>query len=221
MASVPLPRPAGIDRQRIHVVVAVALAAWLSIVVALGTAGAFIGPPGQPPLPIAIGVVAPLLLFWAWLQVSDAFRHFVLSLDLRLIVGMQGWRWAGMGFLFLHAHHILPAVFALPAGLGDMAIGATAPWMVLALARDPEFATSKAFVRWNLLGMLDLVVAVGIGALSATLATGAHGEISTSPMASLPMLLVPAFLVPLFFMLHVAALLQGRQLRRSRDRAAD
>jgi hypothetical protein len=51
----------------------------------------------------------------------------VLSLDIRLIVGMQAWRWAGLDFLSLYVHKVLPAVFALPAGLGDMAIGVTAP----------------------------------------------------------------------------------------------
>jgi hypothetical protein len=139
----------------------------------------------------------------------------VLSLDLRLIAAMQAWRWAGLGFLSLYAHNVLPAIFALPAGLGDMAIGVTAPWMLLALVRQPRFATSTAFIRWNLLGMLDLVVAVGIGTLSALFATGAPGEISTAPMQTLPLLLIPAFLVPLFFMLHTAALMQSRHITRN------
>jgi len=82
--------------------------------------------------------------------------------------------------------------------------------------RQPGFAASPAFVRWNLLGILDLVVALTIGTLSATLATGVPGEISTAPMATLPLLLIPAFLVPLFLMLHTAALMQSRKLIRSR-----
>lgn len=176
-------------------------------------AGAFAGPPGKPPLGIAIGFTAPLLLFLAWMRLSPSFREFVLSLDLRLIAGMQAWRFAGMGFLSLYAHNVLPGVFALPAGLGDMAIGVAAPWIILSLLRQPDFATSNAFRRWNLLGILDLVVAISIGAVNATLTTGAPGEISTGPMGTLPLLLIPAFLVPLFFMLHIAALLQSRQLK--------
>jgi len=140
----------------------------------------------------------------------------VLSLDLRLIAGMQAWRWAGLGLLSLYAHNVLPAVFALPAGLGDMAIGVTAPWIILALVRQPGFAASGAFIRWNVLGILDLIIAVSIGTVSAFLGTGAPGEISTAPMATLPLLLIPAFLVPLFLMLHTAALMQSRQLIRSR-----
>lgn len=214
MTTTVLPRPAEPGRlSGIRLSVTVILSVWFLLVVSLGAAGAFAGRPGAPPFGIAIGVGAPLVVFFAWLRLSQAFRELVLSLDLRLIAGVQAWRFAGLGFLALYAQKVLPGVFALPAGLGDMAIGLTAPWMVLSLIRQPRFAASAAFVRWNLLGILDLAVAVGIGASSATLTTGAPGEISTAPMATLPLLLIPAFLVPLFLMLHAAALMQSRQAR--------
>jgi hypothetical protein len=219
MTAVVLPHPAESQpsgRSGIRQGVVIALAVWLLLVVSLGASGVFVGPPGTPPLPIAIGVAAPLVLFFVWLRLSPSFLEFVLALDLRLIVGMQAWRWAGLGFLSLYAHKVLPAVFALPAGLGDMAIGITAPWMVLALMRQPGFAGRGTFVRWNVLGILDLVVAVSIGATSTLFATGAPGEISTAPMATLPLLLIPGFMVPFFLMLHTAALLQSRQLIRNR-----
>lgn len=189
------------------------LAIWFVLVVSLGARGAFLGRPGVPPIGMAIGFTAPLLLFFAWLRASPAFRDFILSLDLRLIAGMQAWRFAGLGFLFLYAYEVLPGLFALPAGLGDMAVGFAAPWMILRLARDPGFATSAAFIRWNWLGILDLVVALGLG---ASMAMAAPGTIGTAPMATLPLLIVPVFLVPLFLMLHTAALMQSRQLIRTR-----
>jgi hypothetical protein len=206
-------RPNG--RLGIRIIVAITLMVWFLLVVSLGAAGAFVGRPGTPPLPLAIGFAAPPALFFVWLRLSQTFREFVQSLDLRLIAGMQAWRWAGLGFIFLYAHRILPAVFALPAGIGDMAIGISAPWMVLALARQPGFAATRAFVRWNILGILDLLIAMSIGTGSALLATGVAGEVSTVPMATLPLLLVPAFLVPFFLILHAVALIQGR--RRVRD----
>lgn len=190
----------------------VVLSVWFALVVSLALAGAFVGLPRTPPIAVGIGVGAPLLLFFTWLRLSPSFREFVLSLDLRLVASMQGWRWAGFGFLALYAHNVLPAVFALPAGLGDMAVGITAPWMVLGLIRQPGFAASSKFVRWNVLGIVDLVVAVSIATLSATLATGTPGEISAAPMATLPLVLIPTFLVPLFLMMHVAALMQSRKL---------
>ena len=200
--------------------VTIILSIWFALVVSLGRLDAFVGPPGTPPVAIAIGIGAPLLFFFAWLWLSQPFRDFVLSLDLRLIAGIQAWRWAGLGFLALYSQNVLPAMFALPAGLGDMAVGFTAPWIILALVRRPGFATSPAFIRWNVLGILDLVVAVSLGTLSASLSTGAPGEISTAPMATLPLLLIPAFLVPLFLMLHTAALMQSRRIIRSRAKEA-
>lgn len=217
MATTVLPHHAESEPDApggIRWVITGALSAWLLLVISLAASGAYVGPPGKPPLPIGIGFAAPLLLFFASLRLSKSFREFALSLDLRLIVGMQAWRWAGLGFLSLYAYKILPAVFAFPAGLGDMAIGATAPWIILALVRQPGFAASAAFIRWNVLGILDLIVAVSIGTLSATFATGSPGEVSTAAMASLPLVLIPEFLVPFFLMLHTVALMQSRRVTR-------
>jgi len=219
MATSVLPRPAqsrptGLSGTTLSV--SLVLTGWFLLVVSLAAVGAFVAPPGTPPIAIAIGVGAPLIAFFAWLRLSPAFRDFVLSLDLRFIAGIQAWRWAGLGFLSLYAHNILPGIFALPAGLGDMAVGFAAPWIILSLVRRPDFAASAAFRRWNVLGIVDLVVAVSLGTLSAILSTGAPGEISTAPMATLPEVIIPAFLVPLFLMLHTAALMQSRQIIRSR-----
>jgi hypothetical protein len=215
MATAVLPRPAESQPTGIRLSVTLVLAIWFLLVLSFGAAGAFVGRPGTPPVAIALGVAVPLLLFFAWLRISKSFRDFLLSVDLRLIAGMQAWRWAGLGFLSLYAHNVLPAMFALPAGLGDMAIGFAAPWIIVALIRRPGFAASATFIRWNVLGILDLVVAISLGTLSATLSTGAPGEVSTAPMATLPLLLIPAFLVPLFLMLHTAALMQSRRVARS------
>ncbi|MFC5437673.1 hypothetical protein ACFPME_14010 [Rhodanobacter umsongensis] len=214
METTAFQRPADSSSARIRSVrasVVLVLSVWFLLVVSLGATGAFVGLPGKPPIAIAISVTAPLLLFLACARLSQSFRELILALDLRLITGMQAWRWEGFGFLALYANHVLPAGFALTAGLGDMAIGFAAPWMVLGLVRQTGFAASAAFVRWNVLGMLDLLIAVCMGAVSAVLAGGVPGAISTAPMATLPLLLIPAFQVPLFLMLHMTALMQSRQ----------
>jgi hypothetical protein len=192
--------------------VAVVLAGWFALILVLGAARGFVSPPGTPPLPIAIGVTAPIVLFLAGLWLSRRFREWVLTADVRVMLAIQAWRFAGLAFLALYAYEVLPRAFALPAGLGDIAIGVTAPWLLLAIIRQPRFAASKTFVVWNLLGLLDLVVAVGTGTLSSVLATGAPGEITTAPMALLPLVLIPAYFVPIFVMLHLAALMQARRL---------
>ena len=120
----------------------------------------------------------------------------------------------GFGFLTLYSYKVLPGIFAWPAGLGDMAIGMTAPLVLASLLRQPNFAASKSFVAWNLSGILDLTVAVSIGALVPLLAPSLYGAVTTAPMAQLPLLLIPVFLVPTFLMLHLTALFQARRLSR-------
>lgn len=74
----------------------------------------------------------------------------------------------------------------------------------------PGFVASRAFVTWNLLGILDLVVAVGTGVLSSGFVAALAGDVTTAALAQLPLVLIPAYFVPLFVMLHVIALLQAR-----------
>jgi hypothetical protein len=195
-------------------IVSVALALWLGLVFLLGAQGAFAGGTDSPPLGIFFGLAIPLAVFFAAYFGWGAFRNFILRADLRLVAAIQAWRWAGFGFLALQAHRVLPGLFAFPAGFGDMAIGVTAPWVVLRIIRDPHFAASRRFVIWNILGILDLAVAVSIGAISSGFLHGLAGNLTTAPMAQLPLVLIPAYLVPLFIMLHFTALSQSRQLAR-------
>jgi hypothetical protein len=195
---------------------AVVLALWLAVVLLLGVSGRFVRPPGTVPFPIAIGVLAPLIVFLAGYWWSARFGGFVSSADLPLVTAVQAWRFVGFGFLALYAYGVLPGVFAWPAGLGDMFIALTAPWVALALVRRPSFGASRLFVTWNLLGILDLVVAVGGAAINQSLATGAAGEVTVAPMAQMPLVLIPAYLVPLFVMLHLTSLFQARREARSK-----
>src|SRR5947209_9764646 len=188
--------------------------AWLVLIFILGARGAFVVAGGGPPLALLIGLVAPLTLFLVGYSANRQLREFILSVDLRLIVGIQAWRWAGFGFLTLYTYKVLPGIFAWPAGLGDMAIGVTAPLVLAALLRRPDFAGSKRFVLWNLSGILDLAVAVSIGPVVPRLAPSLFAGATPAAMTHLPLLLIPAFLVPTFLMLHLTALFQARRLSR-------
>jgi hypothetical protein len=203
------------NRSSVGPVVTVALALWLGLVFLLGTQGTFVQPPDSPPLPIFFGVAIPLGVFFAVYFGWSAFRAFVLRADLRLAAAIQAWRFGGLGFIALYAHGVLPGLFAFPAGLGDMAIAINAPWIVLGLIRHPSFATSRRYVIWNIMGIIDLAVAVSMGTICSGFVHGLTGKVTTGPMAQLPLVLIPAYFVPLFIMLHFTALSQARQLARS------
>jgi hypothetical protein len=187
------------------------LSAWLVAVLALGSFGLFVRPAGAPPFPILFGFALPIAVFLGLYFGSRAFRQAVLEADLGFVTAVQAWRAGGLGFLALYTYGVLPGLFAWPAGLGDIAVGITAPALALSLARDPAVAQGRRFVVWNLLGVLDLVVAVSMGAVGSGFISGFAPEVSTTPMSQMPLVLIPAYLVPLFVMLHLTALFQVRR----------
>src|SRR5215472_17972396 len=183
-------------RPSVRSVVVGALAVWFGVVFLLGSQGTFVASPGAPPLPIFFGVATPLGLFLAAYFGLKSFRDFILGADLRFVTAIQAWRWAGGQFLWLYTWGVLPGLFAFPAGIGDMAIGVTAPWIVLGLIRNPSFAASRRFRMWNIFGIIDFCVAVTMGTLCSGFfhgITGLIGNVTTSPMAQLPLVLIPAF----------------------------
>jgi hypothetical protein len=161
--------------------------------------------PDQPPLPVGLAVLVPIVIFVVWSITSQSFRQFLLSLDLRTLTIVQAWRIAGLAFLALYTYNILPGQFALPAGWGDIAIGATAPLVAMKFANSRH---KKSFIFWQLLGITDLVLAVGSGVTTQLI--NPHG-IATSAMTVLPMSLIPTFAVPLFMILHFISIAQARQ----------
>ena len=190
--------------------ITIAFAAWFALAFWLGASGTFATPPDKPPLPLLLAVLIPVVLFLAGFRISRLFRDFVSKADLRLLTSAQAWRFAGFGFLGFYAQGLLPGYFAWPAALGDMAIGLTAPWLVIALVRQPSFAASKLLMAWNIFGILDFVVALGMGAIVPRLFPDLVRNVTIAPMVHLPLVLIPTFLVPMFTILHLVALFQAR-----------
>jgi hypothetical protein len=123
-------------------------------------------------------------------------------------------RVVGVTFLLVMAQGHLPAVFALPAGLGDIAAGLAAPSVAIRLAQGGRIRA----VWFNLFGILDLVVALTIGFL-AGLGPWRPLEVtpSTEPLSLLPLALVPTVAVPLSLALHLVSLRRLRVAARPED----
>jgi hypothetical protein len=137
------------------------------------------------PLPLGLAVVVPMALFGLWFAASRGFREFVLSLNPVALTIVQTWRIGGITFVVLAGFHLLPAVFALPAGLGDFAIGVTAPLVAFYLAQGHR---KNRFILWNILGAIDLVNAVTLGVLASPTPAGIlRPAVSTEAMTVLPL----------------------------------
>lgn len=187
------------------------ITAWFTFCISASALHLFKTGASRPPLPLLLAVVIPVLLFFVWYRSSTSFREFVLSLNPRTLTNIQSWRIVGFVFLALYTYRILPGFLALPAGWGDIAIGASALFVATKLA-DPNHKTS--FVVWQWLGIADLVSAISLGGLARFIAppdlVTANG-ITATPMTVLPLSVIPTFAVPLLLIIHIICLVQARR----------
>jgi hypothetical protein len=127
----------------------------------------------------------------------------------------HSFRVEGVVFLLYLALGHLPALFALPAGLGDITAGISAPLAARRLANG----TGRRAAWWfNVFGMTDLVVALALGAVTG------FGLInitpSGAPISELPLVLVPTAGVPLLLALHITSMLALARAPRTAPPAA-
>jgi hypothetical protein len=163
-----------------------------------------IGAPGTLPTPLlGAAVLIPVVTFSVIGFGSSVGRSRLQSAPLPALIALNTSRILGVLFVLLYAANRLPAPFALVAGWGDVAVGVTALPIAFWVARRPATARS-AVLFWNTLGLVDLVTAVMLGALSAP---GPMRVFFDAPgsglMSSVPWILIPCFLVPSLIFVHL------------------
>ena len=125
------------------------------------------------------------------------------------LIALNGWRFIGLGFVMAWVEGLLPGGFAWPAGLGDIAMAVTAPFVAARVAADDGFRFRGTFLAWNLFGIADFLDAVLWGTLYSW--PGSGPTVTTALMQRLPFALIPCFFVPLVAMAHIVLLMQRRR----------
>src|SRR4030095_12665756 len=128
---------------------------------------------------VVIALVLVLLALAVCLVVSPSLRR--LLTNQRHLILLNLWRLVGAVFLILMANGQMPALWALPAGIGDIIVGATAPWVA------NHFCTPggrRLAILFTLFGMADLIVAVGLGIMTSPGPTQVFHTSPTSEFAT-------------------------------------
>ena len=184
--------------------IAVVLVAWFAFALIAGASGLFQNQGNRIGAAVGIAAGVPLVLFAVCFAALGSFREFALGLNARALTIAQSGRIIGVTFVILQARGALPAIFAWPAGYGDIFIGATAALVALKLYGPSHRAS---FIFWQGLGILDLVTAVGLGTTAGVIQP--H-SVPMAPMTVLPLSLIPTFLVPVYLIFHVICIAQAR-----------
>jgi hypothetical protein len=188
----------------VAIVAGLVLLVWAVTDTVLAVRGAFIQPDAPTPPPVGINLLVVFAGMTLALASSRSLRR--LLSNQKNLIRLNLWRLVGVVFLVLMAHGQMPALWALPAGIGDIIVGATAWWVA---SRVDEPGGRRLAIAFNLFGLADLIVAVGLG---ITTNVGPTRVFHTTPTSELvtrfPLALVPTFLVPLAFFVHIVSLWQ-------------
>ncbi|MGE5172539.1 MAG: hypothetical protein ACM3MD_01795 [Betaproteobacteria bacterium] len=186
---------------------------WFLLAFIGGMMGIF-NQPGVPPLSVGLFVLVPIAGFTFAYGVSPRFRHAVDGIPLWFITIAHTWRFVGLGFVIGAMANVLPRQFGFPEGLGDIATAALCLPLARALrdkGRSPRL--QKAFIAWNVFGLIDLLSAISLGILYSPSSFGVQRtDISTAIMTAFPINMIPTFFVPLFILLHMLALKRSSEL---------
>jgi hypothetical protein len=180
------------------------LVAWFLLALWLGLRGAFFG--GGPPIALALSLLVPMAVFALDTRLRGPLFEGLRRFDLAGLIALQTYRVGGVFFLVAWMAGDLPGAFALPAGIGDIVIGAAAPFVAAAVAARRPGHRALA-VGWNILGVADLVNALFQGVSHSPPPYGfLAGSVTTAAVTHYPLSLIPTFGVPLAFILHALAL---------------
>ena len=153
---------------------------------------------------LGLSALVPAAVFAIFYRASMKFREFAMSVDPRILTLAQAWRVIGIVFVVLYYRGALPGVFLRAGRMGGLLHRHHRSHRCLVLA-PPVAACTLAL--WNMLGILDLVIAVSLGVLASQTPIGIlAGDADTRLMGTFPLSLIPTFLVPLFGMFHVICL---------------
>ena len=148
----------------------------------------------------AIVLLLATLALMACLRLAP-LRTAIETVDLRRLVLLHAVRFTGIAYLVAHHRGDLPYRFAFPAGIGDLAIAATA--LPIALAPIAETTRRHALAIWNIAGLCSLLLVLA----TATRLLFADPE-SMRAFTELPLSLGPTFLMPLLLASHVIVLMR-------------
>ncbi|MEM9604777.1 MAG: hypothetical protein AAGA11_18070 [Pseudomonadota bacterium] len=166
-------------------------------------------------VPQALGPAGALIIPVCWLIPSVLlwrFRNWVLAepLSQRWLVGLQVWRVIGGVFLIEYGRENIPAVFAFPAGIGDLAVGALAV-AVLVLYRHRAQLPDTAVVLVLVAGVADFVSAFFFGYFSSEGPVQLFFPEIRNNTLMYPTGLIPLFLVPYAIFFHTLSWLSLRR----------
>lgn len=170
------------------------------IIVAIASLNRFFDTVMIPPK-IVLTTTLPLAIFVTIIYTTKICKKANAVLSLEDLVKIHIFRLIGSTFIILFLYDLLPPIFALSAGIGDLLTAITSIFVVKALRNNKSYARRLTFF-WNTFGLADILITSALAIIFTKISIDNNIQ-GVEFLAEFPFCFIPAFAPPTIIFLHL------------------
>lgn len=170
------------------------------VIVATASLNGFFNKVMLPPK-IVLTTTLPLAIFLLLVYNSKICKKANNTINLDDLVKIHIFRLIGSTFIILFIYDLLPAAFALFAGIGDV-LTATLSVFVVRAIRTKKIYSKKLVFLWNTFGFADILITCALAIIFTKISID-NNTLGVDILAEFPFCFIPAFAPPTLIFLHL------------------
>ena len=170
------------------------------IIVAIASFNGFFDDVMLPPK-IVLTTTLPLAIFVSIMYSTKICKKANASLQLEDLVKVHIFRLIGSTFIILFLYDLLPTVFALFAGIGDLLTAISSIFVAKAIRNKKNYARKLTYI-WNTFGLVDILITSAMAIFFTKISIDNNVQ-GVEFLAEFPFCFIPAFAPPTIIFLHL------------------
>lgn len=153
------------------------------------------------PPKIVLTTTLPLAIFVTIVFTTKICKQANAILKLEDLVKVHIFRLIGSTFIILFLYNLLPPVFALFAGVGDLLTATTSIFVAKAIRNKKNYARKLTYI-WNTFGLVDIIITSAMAIIFTKISIDNNIQ-GVEFLAEFPFCFIPAFAPPTIIFLHL------------------
>jgi len=170
------------------------------IIVAIASFNGFFDDVMLPPK-IVLTTTLPLAIFVTLIYTTEICKKANAILSLEDLVKVHIFRLIGSTFIILFLYDLLPPVFALFAGIGDVLTAISSIFVAKAIRNKKNYARKLTYI-WNTFGLVDILITSAMAIIFTKISIDNSIQ-GVEFLAEFPFCFIPAFAPPTIIFLHL------------------
>jgi hypothetical protein len=146
-------------------------------------------------------IMLPPKIFVTFIHGTEICKKANASLSLISLVKIHIFRLIGSTFIILYFYDLLPTVFALFAGIGDLVTAVSSIFVAKAIEHKKKYARKLTYL-WNTFGLVDILVTSAMAIIFTKISIDNNVQ-GVEFLAEFPFCFIPAFAPPTIIFLHL------------------